>query len=273
MNRRLLLGLLVFFAVAGFSLLGDQPQAMAHGCHGWWGGGGYYAVPAYGGCYSYSYTPVVVHRPLFSCYRWYGCGGWFGCRTWCGCGGCYGYTTCYDYAPTYAHYVDDCGGCTGMVVANDAIQKSGDMIPDGEVTQEPAMDEPMVAEDQPAAEEPVEEQPAEEKPEVPGDDSLLPPKPPAETSTDDPSSAMINVRVPEEAVVVINDYTTRSKGLERSYVSRGLKDGREYRFEVRADVKRDGRTLSQTRVVRLQATKVVDLVFDFDAPQVAQASH
>jgi uncharacterized protein (TIGR03000 family) len=161
--------------------------------------------------------------------------------------------------------VDDCSGCIGPVVAGDVIQKGDDVIQEGEVTQEPAADEPTPAPEEPA-EEPVEEQTE------PGDDSLLPPKPPAETSTD-ASSAMLNVRVPEDAVVVINDYTTKSAGSDRRYVSRGLQDGREYRFEVRADVNRDGRTLSQTKVVRLKATKVVDLVFDFDAPQVAHASH
>ena len=82
---------------------------------------------------------------------------------------------------------------------------------------------------------------------------------------------MLNVRVPIDAAVVINDYTTTSKGTVRHYVSRGLQPGMKYRFEVRAEVNRNGRALSRTKVVELGADQAVDMVFDFDAPLVARA--
>ena len=80
---------------------------------------------------------------------------------------------------------------------------------------------------------------------------------------------MLNVRVPADAIVIVNDHPTTSTGNIRRYVSRGLNPGLTYRFEIRAEVKRDGTTISRDKVVDLQANQSADLVFDFDAPQVA----
>ncbi|MFV1964161.1 MAG: fibronectin type III domain-containing protein [Pirellulaceae bacterium] len=262
MNRSLLLGILIFFGVVGIALLGDQPQAVAgHGCHGMvrcagcYGVpacDGYYGVPGCGGCYGYA-APVVAYRPRFLRHGWYGRGSCYGYASCFGGGGCYGISDCYGYTGCYGYtmsYAYDCFGCAGTVVEGNVIQK-------GEVTGKPAANLPA-----PAAEEPA-----------PGDDSLLaPPKPPAEIGVDD-GSAMLKLRVPKDAVVIINDYTTNSIGSERRYVSRGLEPGRKYRFEIRADLNRGGETVSQTKVVQLEATKVVDLVFDFDVAQVARVSH
>lgn len=230
MNRKLLLGLLVFFAVIGICLMGDQPQAqaghpVAYGCSGCWG----YSAYACDGCYGYV-APVVVHRPLFwrhhlrhawrSCY---GCWGW----SHCGCHGvvvdCCGYNPCY--------------GCAGGIV----VGKGGATI----VT-------------------PAEPQPAEAES---GDVQAPPPPEPAEAD-----SAMLNVRVPEDARVVINDYKTTSMGEMRRYVSRGLEPGKEYEFEVRAEVVRDGQVQALTKTVRVRAQQSAQLDFDFSAPQVASVT-
>ena len=72
MNRTLMLGIAVFFAVIGISLLGSQSQAVAgHGCHGsggyGWNGGGWCGG---GGCHG-----GVVYDSGHGCHGSYGCHG------------------------------------------------------------------------------------------------------------------------------------------------------------------------------------------------------
>ena len=71
---------------------------------------------------------------------------------------------------------------------------------------------------------------------------------------------------------LINDHITSSTGVSRNYFSRGLQPGLSYRYEVRAEITRDGRTTSQTKVVQLRADQNANLVFDLGAPQVASAN-
>jgi len=287
MNRTLLLGILIFFVVVGISLMGDQPQAVAgHGCYGMYGCGGCYGAPACGGCYGVSacggcagyLNHGYLARPLlfprlracFGSVGWRGCGGCYGYSGCYGYGTCYGYTGCGGYTAYYS--TGDCYGCEG------AVAQGGDVIQKGEVTQKPDLDAPAPtpAPEPETATEPGDDAPASQPgddlapPKAPGDD-LTPPKPPAETEAAG-DSAMLNVRVPAEAVVSINDYRTTSTGAARRYVSRGLEQGRTYRFEVRAEVERGGETLTQTKVVQLEATRVVDLMFDFAAPKVASVN-
>ncbi|REJ67452.1 MAG: TIGR03000 domain-containing protein [Planctomycetota bacterium] len=80
------------------------------------------------------------------------------------------------------------------------------------------------------------------------------------------NTGAINVSVPAEAKVYINDRPTTSTGTERRYVSRGLRQGVRYAYEVRAEVERDGENVVDTRVVSLQAGRSARLAFDF-APE------
>ena len=111
MNRRaLILGIAIFVAIVGMSLLGGEKRAMAgHGCHGC------------GGC--------------SACY---GCDGCVGCAGCCGvvkgCHGCHGYARCRGRRHVRrcrgcrgcAGYVSCCG-CNGEVYeGGDHIQKGGD---------------------------------------------------------------------------------------------------------------------------------------------------
>jgi uncharacterized protein (TIGR03000 family) len=84
--------------------------------------------------------------------------------------------------------------------------------------------------------------------------------------------ARLNVQVPEDAVVIINDHTTTSTGADRSYVSKGLDAGGTYRYEVRAEITRNGETFSETKVVELHSDQSTDLTFDLIPPQVASVT-
>jgi uncharacterized protein (TIGR03000 family) len=93
------------------------------------------------------------------------------------------------------------------------------------------------------------------------------PKPDAAPATG--ASASLNLSVPSDAKVVINDHVTKSTGEARRYVSRGLEPNMEYQFTIRAEVTRDGEKVERTKVVTVRANDSVDVNFDFQAPQVA----
>lgn len=69
----------------------------------------------------------------------------------------------------------------------------------------------------------------------------------------------INLHVPGDAKVFINGVATTSSGLRRNYISRGLEAGKQYTFEVRAEVIRDGETVSETKSVTLGGGKSANL--------------
>jgi uncharacterized protein (TIGR03000 family) len=65
------------------------------------------------------------------------------------------------------------------------------------------------------------------------------------------NSALLNVKVPEDAKVFVNDRETTSKGASREYISRDLQNGARYNYEVRAEFVRDGKTVSETQSIQL----------------------
>jgi uncharacterized protein (TIGR03000 family) len=72
----------------------------------------------------------------------------------------------------------------------------------------------------------------------------------------------LTVSVPAEARVFVNGRTTTSTGSVRQYVSPGLVDGLDYLYKVRAEINRDGRLVSQTRIVRVRAGEATNVDFD-----------
>ena len=286
MNRALLMGVFVL-AVIGMGLAGDLPQAMA-------GGYGWYEGAAYGGCcgsyvsydpccgygYGYGYAGCLGWRPRL----FYGAWGWP--RGWGRCG--WGYLGCCGYSGWYVGSVGCCGyvdsSCCGVESGVIAEQEAGKPAAAKEPT--PAPKEPAAApkESAPRAQEPApaakeaapkpQEPAAPAKPapsfpapalETPPPPAPEPPKPAAAPG----NSAMLNVRVPADAIVIVNEHPTTSTGTLRRYVSRGLDPGLTYRFEIRAEVRRGGTPVSRTKVVDLKADQSADVVFDFQAAQVA----
>ena len=80
----------------------------------------------------------------------------------------------------------------------------------------------------------------------------------------DDDTAILNLRLPAEAVVYVNGKQTRTPGEFRSYVSRNLEPGKRYTYEVRAEVNQGGTKVARTKVVHLTAGshKTVDIEFD-----------
>ena len=81
------------------------------------------------------------------------------------------------------------------------------------------------------------------------------------------TEAVLAVSVPASAHVFINDHATVTPGAYRQYVSRGLNPAASYSYQVRAEIERDGRPVSQTKHVQVTAGRVSHVAFDFNRLQ------
>ncbi len=98
-------------------------------------------------------------------------------------------------------------------------------------------------------------------------DSQLDPLQQKETSLR-PSEGTISILVPSGAQVTINGYVTKSSGKVRRYVAQNLKPGLVYPFNIQVSVVRDGRTVSDSRQVKLSGGTLEAVVFNFDKTSV-----
>jgi uncharacterized protein (TIGR03000 family) len=105
---------------------------------------------------------------------------------------------------------------------------------------------------------------------------VTPPPPSAGKSTFDmsPDAGYLIVNVPADAKVFVNGHATTSTGEHRQYVSHGLEAGMRYEYQVRAEIIRDGKVLSETKTVQLTGGSQADLAFEMSgsspAPQTAK---
>lgn len=83
-------------------------------------------------------------------------------------------------------------------------------------------------------------------------------------SMDGAQTALLNVSVPAEAKIYVNGTETTSTGMQRQFVSRGLQAGNRYAYEVRAEVTRDGKTMTETKTVNLGPGEQAGLAFNLD---------
>ena len=82
--------------------------------------------------------------------------------------------------------------------------------------------------------------------------------------------AVLGLSVPEDAKVYINGKLTATPGTLREYVSRKLKSGKTYSYQVKAVVERDGKNLVRSRLVRIPTGTSRLVEFDFTRPQVTR---
>jgi uncharacterized protein (TIGR03000 family) len=78
-------------------------------------------------------------------------------------------------------------------------------------------------------------------------------------------SGVLTVSVPADARVFVNGKSTTSTGTQRHFVSRGLRNGYKYAYEVRVEVVRDGRTIDDVKNVELRAGENSRLAFNLGA--------
>jgi uncharacterized protein (TIGR03000 family) len=112
---------------------------------------------------------------------------------------------------------------------------------------------------------------------TPPEPSLPTPPPPAPAETESllrpgsssyqqPTSTVLAVSVPEDARVYVNGMLTKTPGTLRRYVSRHLVPGYQYTYEIRAEVVRNGRRVSDVQTVRVRAGETSELAFRLNGP-------
>jgi uncharacterized protein (TIGR03000 family) len=77
----------------------------------------------------------------------------------------------------------------------------------------------------------------------------------------DPTAAMLNVRVPTDAVVWLEGNPTKQSGASRLFVSPPLERGHDYTYEVRARWKDNGRDVEETRTLTVHAGDRLNVAF------------
>ncbi|MBX7071736.1 MAG: TIGR03000 domain-containing protein [Pirellulales bacterium] len=80
----------------------------------------------------------------------------------------------------------------------------------------------------------------------------------------DADAVLLNVQVPGDAKVFVNGAATNSTGAARHYVSRGLKNNASYAYEIRAEVMRDGETVTETKQVVVVGGQRANVKFSLD---------
>ena len=103
----------------------------------------------------------------------------------------------------------------------------------------------------------------------PGVDQVDPPGP-VDDSTSvrplDSKASVLNLLLPEEAKVYINSKLTKTEGSRRSYISRKLTGNKEYKYQVKAVMVKNGKTLVRTKLVKMRAGADQTVEFDFNEP-------
>lgn len=115
---------------------------------------------------------------------------------------------------------------------------------------------------------PAAEGPTLAPPRTPPAPVRTPPKPPVpnRTSIERTRSGLgvLTVQVPHDAKVTINGALTKSLGSVRQYSCDGLLPGRTYKFEVKAEIVREGKIVTETQMVSLTAGDRGRVAFSFD---------
>lgn len=83
------------------------------------------------------------------------------------------------------------------------------------------------------------------------------------------NSALLTVWAPSNAKITINGFETKTEGSKRRYVSSGLESGLTYKYEVRAQLPRDGKMAEETKVVYLTAGSSEGVAFGFNRKPVS----
>jgi uncharacterized protein (TIGR03000 family) len=235
----------------------DQASAWCGGCGGVYGP--FPAYTAWDGCCGDAYVGywrgyARPYRHLGCCSRWYG--GWYA-----------GYGCCY---PTYSCGVvtSCCGNSvygTSTITLQDGtgtLNLQGGTLQPTPAVPTPAKKPVIEAPNAPTAT-PDMGTPTPADPPAPGTDTTpaIPNLGTPSTSVTPENTGILTVCVPFDAKVTINGMPTKSTGSRRQFVSYDLKEGFSYKYEVKAEVVRDGKIVEDTKSVVLTAGSTNTLPF------------
>lgn len=83
------------------------------------------------------------------------------------------------------------------------------------------------------------------------------------------NSAILTVWAPAKAKITINGYETKSDGSRRRYVSTGLQSGLTYKYDIVAQLPRNGKMAEETQTVYLTAGSREGVAFGFNKQPVS----
>jgi uncharacterized protein (TIGR03000 family) len=78
-------------------------------------------------------------------------------------------------------------------------------------------------------------------------------------------SGLITIYVPYDAKVFVNGMATKSEGSRRQFVSYGLKPGYTYKYEIKAQIVKEGKLVSDVKTVAITAGDRGAAAFGFNA--------
>ena len=203
-------------------------------------------------------VPAFGHRN--GCYG--GCNGYYGCNGCYGGYGCYGYGG-YGYG-CYGSYACGCWGggyvsygcyggygygCSGGVIYQGA---EGAVMPDhkGKAGEKPSKGKRPTKGKR--------EKVAPPKGDKGGEEALA------------PAPATIFVSLPAEAKLTIDGTATQSTSATRAFASPALEPGQQYYYTLKAEIVRDGKTVSTSRRVAVRAGEETRVRLEFPVQSVAQ---
>ena len=79
--------------------------------------------------------------------------------------------------------------------------------------------------------------------------------------------AYMNVNVPADATVYLQDQRMTLTGARRRFVTPEIKDGKGLVYDLKVEVERDGRTVSKTTRAAVKAGQEVEVTVSFDGPE------
>lgn len=280
MNRQVWKSVLLGTVIAIALLAAAQANASG----GWWWGCAPYGCGG-GGCGGYGcYEPCGYTACYTGCYSSCYTGCYSGCYSGCwgrhhcaaryascgwGCGyGWSGCSTCCDSG--YTTVASCCGDVNVNYSGTPSVVPAAPTGP----TPAPKAETPAI-EPKPVAPAPVMPMPPAIKPSAPaatpgGLPTDIPAIPSPASRTFSPSaenSGLLMVYVPYQATVTINGLATHSTGSKRQFVSYGLKPGFTYKYEVKAQIVRDGQVLEESQTISLTVGSHDALAFGFNTPK------
>jgi uncharacterized protein (TIGR03000 family) len=157
---------------------------------------------------------------------WGCCGCWGGC--WGGCGGCYGCYGCYGGWGYGCYSNGCCGGYAGVGYYGGGVAVPGAAVPGY----------------------------APEGAAPPGE-GLPPPKPDKGGMGQAPNRAKLIVELPADAKLYVDDRPMNTTSNVRTFNTPELEPGQLYFYELRIEVQRDGKQVTETKRVIIKAGDVV----------------
>jgi uncharacterized protein (TIGR03000 family) len=97
---------------------------------------------------------------------------------------------------------------------------------------------------------------------APGGEELQKPKETGKPRTMVPTRARLIVEMPADAQLFVDDQAMKTKSAVRTFNTPELEPGQVYYYDLRAEVIRDGKAVTQTRRVLLRAGEVVRARFE-----------